>query len=100
MFLAAPKVARAARFVNVLLNLALVPSPFFIKTSGMAMLDSIFLGLLLKRSSFPKEKTKATSGNWDAYTNQTNSLLSEHKLARDRVRKIRAKFLSDMLGSD
>ena len=64
---AAAEVARATRFINVLLGLALAASPFIIETSGLAMLASVVLGLLLATLSFPKGKIKATYGNWGVY---------------------------------
>ena len=63
---AAAEVARATRFINVLLGLGLAASPFVIETSGLAMLASVVLGLLLVVLSFPKGSVKATYGNWDS----------------------------------
>ena len=64
---AAAEVARATRFVNVLLGLALAVSPFVIQTSTMALVASVVLGLLLAVLSFPKGNIKATYGTWDGW---------------------------------
>ena len=64
---AAAEVARATRFVNVLLGLALAVSPFVIETSTMALVTSVVLGLLLAVLSFPKGNIKATYGTWDGW---------------------------------
>ena len=64
---AAAEVARACRFLNVLLGVLLAASPFVFEASAAATGASIGLGILLALLSFPKGRIKASYGTWDAF---------------------------------
>lgn len=62
---AAAKVARAARFLNVPLGLALMASPFVFVGSAAALVASVLLGALVMGLSWPRGPIKEKYGSWD-----------------------------------
>ena len=63
---ASAEVARVTRYFNVLLGLLLAASAFVFDASGIALVASVGLGILLACLSIPRGKIKATYGDWDA----------------------------------
>ena len=63
---ACAEVARVTRYFNVLLGLLLAASAFVFDASGIALVASVGLGILLACLSIPRGKIKATYGDWDA----------------------------------
>ena len=62
---AAAEVARAVRFVNVPLGLALMVSPFVFASSTAVLVVSVLLGALVVVLSWPRGPIKEKYGNWD-----------------------------------
>jgi len=63
--LSAAEVARALRYINVPLGLALMASPFVFAGSTAAMVASVLLGACLVLLSSPRGSIKEKYGNWD-----------------------------------
>ena len=62
---AAAEVARAVRFLNVPLGLALMGSPFVFASSSAVLVVSVLLGALVVVLSWPRGPIKEKYGNWD-----------------------------------